>query len=324
MPTPPRDREPLRDRARGRWPALLAGLGISSHFLEGRKNGPCPMCAGKTRFRFDDKEGRGTWICNNCGAGDGPALAMRVLGIDFKELAERLDPLIANAPITAPRPVRSASDKREALNQLWRRASVVEPDDPVARYLRARVGLITVPACLRCVDSLLYRDDPSSYHPAMIAMVAGPDGSAATLHRTYLTRDGRKAAVDVPRRLMPGTVPDGAAIRLFPPAETMGIAEGIETAFAAAALFGLPVWAAANSTMLAKWQPPEQTREVVVFGDTDRKFGGQAAAYALAHRLAVHDRTVRVELPREAGTDWNDVWLRQRADDNAKTFAVTA
>ncbi|GJD88205.1 hypothetical protein BHAOGJBA_1718 [Methylobacterium hispanicum] len=315
---------PLRDRARGRWASLLSQIGVDARFLTGSKNGPCPMCAGKTRFRFDDKEGRGTWICNNCGAGDGPALAMRVLGIEFKELAERLDPLIADAPIARARPERSPDDKREALNRLWRRAGVVQPKDPVALYLRARVGLVTVPTCLRCVDSLIYQDDQPSHHPAMIALVAGPDGAAATLHRTYLTRDGRKAAVEVPRRLMPGTVPDGAAIRLFPPAEIMGIAEGIETALAAAALFGLPVWAAANSTMLAKWQPPEQARKIVVFGDTDRKFGGQASAYALAHRLAVHDRSVRVELPREAGTDWNDVWLRQRADNDALALAVTA
>ncbi len=36
---------------------------------------------GKTRFRFDDKEGRGTWICNHCGAGDGADLAMKVTGM---------------------------------------------------------------------------------------------------------------------------------------------------------------------------------------------------------------------------------------------------
>ena len=32
--------------------------------------GTCPMCGGKDRFRFDDKGGRGTWICSQCGAGD--------------------------------------------------------------------------------------------------------------------------------------------------------------------------------------------------------------------------------------------------------------
>jgi hypothetical protein len=42
---------------------------------EGHKNRhqACPVCGGSDRFRFDDKEGRGTWFCNQCGAGDGLA-----------------------------------------------------------------------------------------------------------------------------------------------------------------------------------------------------------------------------------------------------------
>ncbi|NYY79755.1 hypothetical protein DMH17_06695 [Raoultella planticola] len=36
------------------------------------------MCGGADRFRFDDKEGRGTWFCNQCGAGDGLKLVEKV------------------------------------------------------------------------------------------------------------------------------------------------------------------------------------------------------------------------------------------------------
>ncbi len=60
---------------------------------------------------------------------------------------------------------------------------------------------------------------------------------------------------------------------------------------------------------MAKWMPPDPAREVLVFGDRDLKFGGQAAAYALAHRLAVRGLKVRVELPARPGADWNDVLL---------------
>ncbi|MDI5829610.1 hypothetical protein MJN51_36035, partial [Salmonella enterica subsp. enterica serovar Kentucky] len=35
-----------------------------------RRHAPCPACGGKDRFRFDDN-GRGSFICNQCGAGDG-------------------------------------------------------------------------------------------------------------------------------------------------------------------------------------------------------------------------------------------------------------
>lgn len=45
----------------GRWRAILPRLGLDQSFLTGR-HCPCPICGGKDRFRFDDQEGRGTWI----------------------------------------------------------------------------------------------------------------------------------------------------------------------------------------------------------------------------------------------------------------------
>lgn len=303
-------RTPLAERARGHWAGLLSELGVDRRYLTA-KQGPCPICGGKTRFRFDDKEGRGTWICNHCGAGDGADLAMRVTGMSFRDLAERLDPIIADAPPAQVKAGRTLEDCRDSLNRLWRSASPVRFGDPVARYLRNRVGLTSVPTCLRTVDRLRYQDDEPSFHPAMVAMVTNPDGYPTTLHRTYLSHDGRKANVASPRRLMPGTIAPGSAVRLFDAGSTLGIAEGIETALAAASLFGLPVWAAVNASQLAKWLPPVEATEIIVFGDADAAFVGQAAAYALAHRLARRDRTVTVKLPDRVGTDWNDVLLTQ-------------
>ncbi|MBB2965103.1 toprim domain-containing protein, partial [Methylobacterium sp. R2-1] len=109
-----------------------------------------------------------------------------------------------------------------------------------------------------------------------------------------------------------------------PPSERLGIAEGIETALAAARLFNMPVWAATNSTMLAKWQPPDCAREIVVFGDADPAFGGQAAAYALAHRLAVRDRRVRVQLPPRIGSDWADVLSAERDTKRVRRIGMVA
>ncbi|WP_182179288.1 DUF7146 domain-containing protein [Methylobacterium radiotolerans] len=303
-------RTPLADRARGHWAALLPDLGVDRRYLTA-KQGPCPICGGKTRFRFDDKEGRGTWICNHCGAGDGADLVMKVTGMSFRDLAERLDPMIGDAPPGPVKAGRSREDCRDSLNRLWRSASPVRAGDPVARYLRNRVGLTSVPTCLRTVDHLRYQDDEPSFHPAMIAMVTNPDGYPTTLHRTYLSHDGRKADVASPRRLMPGTIAPGSAVRLFDASSLLGIAEGIETALAAASLFSVPVWAAVNASQLAKWLPPDEATEIIVFGDADAAFVGQAAAYALAHRLARRDRTVTVKLPDRVGTDWNDVLLEQ-------------
>ena len=50
------------------------------------KHGPCPLCGGRDRFRFDDKDGRGTYFCSGCGAGDGVRLAMGITGLSFANL----------------------------------------------------------------------------------------------------------------------------------------------------------------------------------------------------------------------------------------------
>ena len=104
--------------------------------------------------------------------------------------------------------------------------------------------------------------------------------------------------------LMPGPVPKGGAIRLGKVEECMGVAEGIETAFSASKLFGLPVWSLINTSLLARWRPPAGVKKVMIFGDADPKLGGHAAAYRLGHRLACAKFEVSMEIPK-AG-DWND------------------
>lgn len=112
--------------------------------------------------------------------------------------------------------------------------------------------------------------------------------------------------MDEPRAVMPGPIPDGAAIRLASHDDVLGIGEGIETSLKAGQRFGVPTWAAINATMLAKWIPPEGVKRVLIFGDNDAKFGGQMAAYTLAHRLAIRGIEVQPEIPPQTNTDWAD------------------
>ena len=72
--------------AAGRWPYVLAGLSIDVPDSS-RRHAPCPACGGKDRFRFDDN-GRGSFICNQCGAGDGLDLIKRVNNCDTTEAAQ--------------------------------------------------------------------------------------------------------------------------------------------------------------------------------------------------------------------------------------------
>jgi putative DNA primase/helicase len=232
---------------------------------------------------------------------------MRRNGWEFPEAARQIETVIGSASADIPRRERSDREKSDAINSLWRRSNPVEANDPVGRYLTRRVGLASFPSCLRTASNVRYQSDPPSFHPAMVAMVTGPDGVPSILHRTYLTTDGHKASVDAPRRMMPGTMAKGAAIRLAPAGDALGIAEGIETALSASALFGVPCWAAVNAGMLAAWQPPPEAKRIIIFGDSDPSFAGQAAAYALARRLGSHELAVEVRFPTEVGADWNDV-----------------
>ena len=113
--------------------------------------------------------------------------------------------------------------------------------------------------------------------PAMLARVVAPDGRGATLHRTYL-QGGHKAPVTAPKKLMAGKPVAGAAVRLFPVAECLGIAEGIETALAAAQIFDVPVWSCISAAGIQSFERPAGVRQLIVFGDNDPNFAGQTAA----------------------------------------------
>ncbi len=71
--------------ARVNWAALLVQLGIDPSFVRLKKQGPCPVCNGTDRYTFDNRSGRGDFLCRQCGAGDGFELLRRVHGWSFSE-----------------------------------------------------------------------------------------------------------------------------------------------------------------------------------------------------------------------------------------------
>ena len=112
---------------------------------------------------------------------------------------------------------------------------------------------------------------------------------------------------------MPGTLPEGAAIRLGPINGAMGIAEGVETALAAGHRYGCPVWSALNANNLVKWRPPAGVEEVLICGDNDASWTGQAAACELAKRLHALGLLVRVKIPSRPDKNWADETFRRPA-----------
>lgn len=302
--------------AQGKWKGVLQQLGLDAGYLTG-KHGPCPICKdGVDRFRFDNKDQRGTWICSTCGAGNGIDLVIKVWGYEFKDACDRIDRIVGNVKDDpAPRSAMTPDEVRNALVNVWQNSKPVTPGDLVHRYLASRhVDELIYPPALRFAQSL--KDGEGGIRPCMIALVSGPDGGPkfVQMHRTFLKPDGSgKAEMPCPRKLMPGELPEGSAIRLSDyTGGPLGIAEGIETALSASAMWGLPVWAAISAGNLAKWQPPDGCDEVAIFGDNDPKFAGQAASYALARRLAAKNIHVTVHIPSIPGTDWADEWMATR------------
>jgi hypothetical protein len=151
----------------------------------------------------------------------------------------------------------------------------------------------------------MMNDGAFTCHPAMLAMVTAPDGKPSTIHRTYLAHDARQAPVEKVRKLY-SSAAKGSAIRLTPPAEVMGIAEGLETALAAARIFHILTWSALCADMLEQFEPPAAVKKLLILGDNDADGKGQRAAFALASRLAGRVQ-VTVQIPEKSDTDWNDV-----------------
>jgi len=299
------------EAAKGRWREILAALGVPAECLNGRPQ-PCPMCGGTDRFTFDDRNGDGDFICRRCDAGKGLQFLMRFHDWDFAKAAREVDAVIGNLPKEKPKSVqerRTVSDVE--LNRVWSSSKQITPDSPVGLYLQKR-GLDIGP-WQRCLRETIATFHPHQHvFPVLVAKFCDRDGNGKQIHQTFLTEQGEKAAIDPCRRFMRGPLPKGGAVRIGEVVETMGIAEGIETALSAAKLFKFPVWAATNAAMLRLWEPPVGVRRVVVFGDNDKNYVGQQAAYVLAERLSAEAErkdkslTIEVRIPETTGNDWND------------------
>lgn len=227
------------------------------------------------------------------------------------------------ARVAAATREREAAQRRqwaanaERIAKLWAECVPLVPGDPVTLYLKARgfAGLWPLPKCLRYHAALAYwhGGERIGTFPAMVAPLTAPDGRMLALHRTHLTRDGRKADVPTVRKLTAATGPlAGASIRLFEPDRgRIGVAEGIETALGAWCASSVPTVAAYSASGAATYVWPSTVQRLVIFADRD--VAGAAAAERLRQRARAAGLTVNLLKPTEPGTDWCDVWARHVA-----------
>ena len=302
------DIDKIKEASKGRWYGIYEHFGID---VGNGKHGPCPSCGGKDRFRCDNKGDMGEYFCGQCGAGDGISLVQKVTGLQFIELMKIIGEIVGEVD-PDPKTTRKEKDPRIALNKVWKESNTLKTTDPVISYLRSR-KINLIPENIRFNPSC-YEPDTKSNLPAMIARVQNKSGKPVSIHRTYFGETG-KADIDKPKKLMPGTEPlSGSAIRLFIPdgkmfeKDILGVAEGIETACAAAQLFRVATWATISTSVMVGFKPPPEYRKIKIFSDNDDNFAGQKAAHILANKLYLDDLVVDVEIPTERG-DWNDALI---------------
>lgn len=258
--------------------------------------GPCPVCGGTNRFAINQR--KQVFVCRGASAGGVIKLVEHVDGLGFLDAVE----LLTGRPKPGGRRELSEQErqdlarKRQQQDEMnaQRRRDQEERDrrDRERRLSSARgIWQETLPIggtmaesylegrgldCRRLDSSVLrfhpclpYPDLPG-YLPALVAKVSAPDGTGTGIWRIFLG-DGPKGRARVPNAKLGLGVVRGGAVRIGGISDTIGIAEGIESALAAAEISGwaYPIWAALSTSGIATFEPPPGVRRVIVFPDFD-------------------------------------------------------
>lgn len=188
----------------------------------------------------------------------------------------------------------------DAARRIWGEARSIH-DTAAAAYLASR-GLRSNSPELRFHPRTPHGPQPlTRYRPALIAAVRDDSGLVG-IHRTFIGSHGSQPEADGGRSGL-GSFGRGA-VRLGGAGSRLGLAEGIETALSATALFGVPCWATLGTERFRRVSLPVQVEELLLFLDHD---AGGRRAEALAREAFADVTHIEVHLPDRRGDDWNDV-----------------
>jgi putative DNA primase/helicase len=298
----------LAQRCKGRWPDILRRLGLLSSAALAGKDVPCPMCGGRDRFRFSDKD-FGRWFCRGCGqGGDGVRLVMSIKRVDFAIAAAIIEGVVGKVSYAS-----AASGAKDPMKP-WRNAGLWVRDSPADTYLRHRgLNLTEDEAGTLRFSPALWHWPTKTRWSAIVARVALATGEDITSHMTFLEPDGsNKAEIEKPRLFAAGgkTVGGGVWFGKPDPAGDFVVAEGIESCLSGMRLSGVTAGCAALSALgIARLILPPAARLVRIFPDHDELGQSLAAARDASRRWRGEGRTVRATMSETVGEDANDVLL---------------
>ncbi|HCT6443180.1 MULTISPECIES: primase-helicase zinc-binding domain-containing protein [Enterobacter cloacae complex] len=297
-------------QACGHWPRILPALGVK---VIKNRHQSCPVCGGSDRFRFDDKEGRGTWFCNQCGAGDGLKLVEKVFGVTASEAAGKVEALTGNLPPVAPEVIAAAeaeteADRKAAAALAVRLMEKTRPETGNA-YL-TRKGF---PA-LECLTLTAVHKTGGVTYRASDVVVPLHDETGALVNLQLINSDGLK------RTLKGGQVKGACHVieGQKQAGKRLWIAEGYATALTVHHLTGETVMVALSSVNLLSLASLVRQKhpacQIVLAADRDLNGDGQSKAAAAADACEGV-----VALPPVFG-DWNDAFMQNGEEATRKAI----
>ncbi|ELY7489939.1 toprim domain-containing protein [Cronobacter turicensis] len=288
-------------QACGHWPRILPALGVK---VIKNRHQACPVCGGSDRFRFDDKEGRGTWFCNQCGAGDGLKLVEKVFSVSASEAAGKVNAVTGNLPPVDPEVIATAEAETDAGRKVAAAlaAKLMEKTRTATgnAYL-TRKGL----ADRECLTlTTMHKTGGVTYRSGDVA-VPLYDESGALVNLQLINADGLK------RTLKGGQVKGACHVieGKKQAGKRLWIAEGYATALTVHHLTGETVMVALSSVNLLSLASLARQKhpacQIVLAADRDLNGDGQNKAAAAAEACKGI-----VALPPVFG-DWNDAFVQQ-------------
>ncbi|WP_429187446.1 primase-helicase zinc-binding domain-containing protein [Aeromonas veronii] len=281
--------------AQGQWREILTANGIN--LPSGRHHGACPICmAGKDRFRFDDKEGRGTWVCNQCGAGDGLSLYQQATGQSMSTAIRSLAGYLGLSSQMTPADHARIEKQRQkaakaAEEQRQKEASQRDAAAALAQQMeREAVGCMAeqVPYLNRKGLSgfgveVLARDYGHHKAGSLLVVLFNIDG--VTTSAEIIDSEGRKMALAGGQKKYSAAYIEPLDDSLPEDAAHCGVVEGYATGLSVRALTGWPVFCGmskaglADAARIARYNCPKA--QIVVCGDSGAEQEAREAAEAV-------------------------------------------
>ncbi|EAQ7366858.1 toprim domain-containing protein [Salmonella enterica] len=297
-------------QACGHWPNILPALGVK---VIKNRHQACPVCGGSDRFRFDDKEGRGTWFCNQCGAGDGLKLVEKVFGVTPSEAAGKVNAVTGNLSPVAPEVIAAAETETNADRQAAAALAVrlMEKTRPATgnAYL-TRKGF----PGRECLTLTTTHKTGGVTFRAGDVVVPLYDNTGALVNLQLINADGLK------RTLKGGQVKGACNIieEQKQAGKRLWIAEGYATALTVHHLTGETVMVALSSVNLLSLASLARQKhpacQIVLAADRDLNGDGQTKAAAAAEVCEGI-----VALPPLFG-DWNDAFMQKGEEATRKAI----